>query len=115
MTPARMTFFLRLGSTLGLWALMLATVFAGWEAGFFALMAAMAMRALWEKGISIPGSTAVVGFDDSPLAAFAEPPLTTIRQPVDLMGKAAAELLVGSPQEGSARPCLFEGSRGYRR
>ena len=48
MTPARMTFFLRLGSTLGLWALMLATVFAGWEAGFFALMAAMAMRALWE-------------------------------------------------------------------
>ena len=48
MTPARMTFLLRLGSTLGLWALMLATVFAGWEVGFFALMAAMAMRALWE-------------------------------------------------------------------
>jgi phosphatidate cytidylyltransferase len=48
MTPARMTFFLRLGSTLGLWTVMLATVFSGWEIGFFALLAFMAMRALYE-------------------------------------------------------------------
>jgi phosphatidate cytidylyltransferase len=48
MTPGRLTFFLRLSSTLFLWALMLATVFIGWEIGFFALVSFMAMRALWE-------------------------------------------------------------------
>ena len=48
MTPGRLTFFLRLSSTVLLWALMLATVLIGWEIGFFALVAFMAMRALWE-------------------------------------------------------------------
>jgi phosphatidate cytidylyltransferase len=48
MTPGRLTFFMRLSSTLVLWALMLTTVFLGWEVGFFCLLAFMAMRALWE-------------------------------------------------------------------
>ena len=48
MTPGRLTFFLRLSSTVLLWALMLATVFIGWEIGFFLLVGFMAMRALWE-------------------------------------------------------------------
>ena len=48
MTQNRMTFFLRLGSTLVLWALMLSTVFAGYEYGFFGLLAFMAMLGLWE-------------------------------------------------------------------
>jgi len=61
------------------------------------LLAIGAMRALNEKGFAVPDAAAVVGFDDSPLAAFALPPLSTIRQPVDLMGKAAAELLVARP------------------
>ncbi len=48
MTTERFTFLMRLSSTLVLWALMLTTVFAGWEIGFFALLGFMALRALWE-------------------------------------------------------------------
>lgn len=48
MTPGRLTFFLRLLSTIILWLLLLATILIGWEIGFFALVGFMAMRALWE-------------------------------------------------------------------
>lgn len=48
MTNQRLTFLMRLSSTLVLWALMLTTVFAGWELGFFVLLGFMALRALWE-------------------------------------------------------------------
>lgn len=48
MTPGRLTFFSRLTSTLVLWVLMLTTVFAGWDIGFFSLLSFMALRALWE-------------------------------------------------------------------
>ena len=48
MTPGRLTFFSRLTSTLVLWALMLTTVFTGWDIGFFSLLSFMALRALWE-------------------------------------------------------------------
>jgi phosphatidate cytidylyltransferase len=48
MTPGRLTFFSRLTSTLVLWALMLTTVFSGWDIGFFCLLSFMALRALWE-------------------------------------------------------------------
>lgn len=44
----RITFFARLSSTIVLWVLMLATVFSGYDAGFFCLLAAMALIALWE-------------------------------------------------------------------
>jgi LacI family transcriptional regulator len=71
------------------------------------LLAWGAIRALREKGIAIPKSVAVIGFDDSPMAAFAEPPLTTIRQPADRMGQAAAELLVSPTLASSPRQHLF--------
>jgi len=48
MTSKQITFALRLSSTVGLWVLMLATVFAGYEAGFFCLLAFAALMALWE-------------------------------------------------------------------
>jgi len=58
------------------------------------LMAFGAIRAARERGLSVPGEVSVVGFDDSPLIAFADPPLTTIRQPVEAMGAAAVSLLL---------------------
>jgi DNA-binding LacI/PurR family transcriptional regulator len=58
------------------------------------LMAAGALRALREAGRDVPGEVAVVGFDDAPLAAHTAPPLTTVRQPLDEMAAATAELLV---------------------
>ncbi|MDF2848027.1 MAG: LacI family transcriptional regulator, partial [Oerskovia sp.] len=36
----------------------------------------------------------VVGYDDSPLIAFTDPPLTTVRQPVAAMGQAAISALL---------------------
>jgi len=58
------------------------------------LMAAGALRALREAGRDVPGDVAVVGFDDVPLAAHLQPSLTTVRQPLDEMSQATADLLM---------------------
>src|SRR5450432_776239 len=57
-------------------------------------MALGAMHALRERGLGIPGDVSVVGFDDTPEAAYFEPPLTTIRQDFAAMGQQAVEYLV---------------------
>jgi DNA-binding LacI/PurR family transcriptional regulator len=53
-----------------------------------------AMAAIRERGLSIPGDMAVVGFDDLPFAAFTAPPLTTVRNDGMLQGRLAAEKLI---------------------
>jgi DNA-binding LacI/PurR family transcriptional regulator len=58
------------------------------------LMAFGAIRGARARGLSVPKDISVVGFDDSPLIAFADPPLTTIRQPVEAMGAAAVNVLL---------------------
>jgi DNA-binding LacI/PurR family transcriptional regulator len=58
------------------------------------LMALGAVRAARERGLTVPGDVSVVGYDDSPLVAFTDPPLTTIRQPVEAMGAAAVNALL---------------------
>ena len=63
------------------------------------LMAVGALRALREAGRRVPDDVAVVGFDDAPIASLTLPPLTTIRQPLDRMTSAAAELLLQPPGE----------------
>jgi DNA-binding LacI/PurR family transcriptional regulator len=52
------------------------------------------VRAARRLGRSVPGEVSVVGYDDSWLMSCAEPPLTTVRQPIEAMGHAAVELLV---------------------
>ncbi|SDI97899.1 transcriptional regulator, LacI family [Lentzea albidocapillata subsp. violacea] len=52
------------------------------------IMALGALRVLQERGYRIPDDVAVVGFDDSVLAATAVPPLTTVRQDVEGFGRA---------------------------
>ncbi|MEN3010817.1 MAG: substrate-binding domain-containing protein [Candidatus Bipolaricaulaceae bacterium] len=56
-------------------------------------MALGAMRAIRERGLRIPQDIAVVGFDDVPLAAQTDPPLTTVRQPMTEMGRMGVRLL----------------------
>jgi DNA-binding LacI/PurR family transcriptional regulator len=57
-------------------------------------MALGAIRALSERGLSVPEEMSVVGFDDIPEAPFFQPPLTTIRLDFDLQGRLAfAKLL----------------------
>jgi alanine racemase len=58
------------------------------------LMAIGAIRAARAAGLEVPGDVSVVGFDDSPLVAFLDPPLTTVRQPVSQMGSTAVSALV---------------------
>jgi DNA-binding LacI/PurR family transcriptional regulator len=50
--------------------------------------------ALREAGLRIPHDVAVVGFDDIALAAYADPPLTTVRTPAFDLGEAAGRLLL---------------------
>jgi LacI family transcriptional regulator len=57
-------------------------------------MAAGVIRIAQEHNLKIPEDLSVVGFDDSPMTKLISPPLTTIKQPLDLMGEAAAKSLI---------------------
>lgn len=46
-----------------------------------------------QGGLSIPGDLSVVGFDDLPMCDWLSPPLTTVRQPLEEMGRVAARTL----------------------
>lgn len=56
--------------------------------------AAGARQALREAGRRIPGDVALVGYDDSAIARHMEPPLTSVRQPIEEMGRAMTDLLL---------------------
>jgi DNA-binding LacI/PurR family transcriptional regulator len=57
-------------------------------------MALEAVRVLRSRGRRVPEDVAVIGFDDSDLARHADPPLTTVHQPVERMGQEMARLLI---------------------
>lgn len=57
-------------------------------------MAAGVLQVLGEAGRSVPSDVAVVGFDDSPLALTTQPPLTSVHQSPEQMGRAMVELLL---------------------
>lgn len=56
-------------------------------------MAAGALRAAQEQGLCIPGDLSIVGFDDIELASVLTPPLTTVSQPLQEMGRLAVTVL----------------------
>jgi DNA-binding LacI/PurR family transcriptional regulator len=58
------------------------------------LMAVGAIRALRAAGLRVPEDVAVVGFEDAPVARQSDPPLTTVHQEVESMGRAMARLLL---------------------
>ncbi|MFE0512568.1 LacI family DNA-binding transcriptional regulator [Streptomyces sp. NPDC058964] len=58
------------------------------------MMALGAIRAARQRGLEVPRDVSVVGFDDSALIAFTDPPLTTVRKPVPAMGQAAVRTLL---------------------
>ena len=58
------------------------------------LMARGALRVLRTAGLRVPEDVAVVGFDDSAVAASSDPPLTTIRQPMTAQGETMARVLL---------------------
>ena len=54
-----------------------------------------AIRAVRRAGQDVPRDVSVVGFDDSVLMTCTDPPLTTVRQPIEALGRAAVSVLVG--------------------
>ena len=97
------------------------------------LMAAGALLALREAGRRVPEDVAVVGYEDSPIAASTLPPLSSVRQPTEEMGREMARLLLAAlasgrhvprqvvlatelvVRESSARAGLEGGDRGRER
>lgn len=65
-------------------------------------MAIGALKGLRQAGLGVPEDVAVVGFDDVPLAVVMEPALTTVRQPIEELGRKAVEMLLSLLGEGDS-------------
>ncbi len=63
-----------------------------------------AMDAIRERGLSIPDDISIVGFDDIPQASLVHPKLTTVRQPLDQMGRVAVQMLLDQIENPSQPP-----------
>lgn len=63
-----------------------------------------AIRALREAKLHVPNDVSVVGFDDIQSAAYQNPALTTVRQPLREMGRIAAETLLGRIRSSEPHP-----------
>ncbi|MDI5963727.1 LacI family DNA-binding transcriptional regulator [Streptomyces sp. SL13] len=68
------------------------------------ILALGAVRAARRAGLSVPGDVSVVGFDDSAFMNYTDPPLTTLRQPIEAMARAAVTLLVNQIDGNSPAP-----------
>ena len=63
-----------------------------------------AIRAARRAGLSVPAGLSVIGYDDSMFMSCTDPPLTTVRQPIEAIGRAAVELLAGQIEGSSISP-----------
>ncbi len=68
------------------------------------------IRAARRSGLKVPSDLSVIGYDDSALMSCTDPPLTTVRQPIDAIGRAAVEMLAGQIEGSpvSADELFFE-------
>lgn len=58
------------------------------------VMAMGVMDAVRNRGLRVPDDISVVGFDNIPQSAMVYPPLTTVQQPLEQMGRVAAQMLI---------------------
>lgn len=70
------------------------------------IMAIGAYKTIRTAGLRVPEDIALVGFDDVPMASAVEPPLTTVRQPIERLGHLAASTLIDRLQMDPARQNL---------
>ncbi|WP_425585235.1 LacI family DNA-binding transcriptional regulator [Yinghuangia aomiensis] len=64
------------------------------------LLALGVLQTLWAAGVRVPHDVALVGYDDIEFAAAAAVPLSSVRQPVSRLGRAAADLLISETRSG---------------
>jgi DNA-binding LacI/PurR family transcriptional regulator len=67
-------------------------------------MAMGALRVLRDGGRRVPDDVALVGFDDAPVAQTADPPLTTVAQPLEEMSRLMTELLLEQIRGAEGEP-----------
>jgi DNA-binding LacI/PurR family transcriptional regulator len=67
-------------------------------------MALGLLRAFHEAGRQVPGEVSIVGFDDIPESSYFTPPLSTVRQDFNELGRRSLQLLVGLLENPSAPP-----------
>ena len=63
-------------------------------------MAAGLLRAARDMGLEVPEQLSVIGVDDIPMAGYLSPPLTTVRQDFQEIGRQAAKLLLETVNNG---------------
>jgi LacI family transcriptional regulator len=68
------------------------------------LIALGAIRRLRLEGLNVPNDVSVVGYDDVPIAAYVDPPLTTVHQPMREVGEFAAGLILDRIAGGEPDP-----------
>ena len=66
------------------------------------------LQALAERGLRAPADLSVIGFDDVPVASWATPALTTIRQPLAAMAATAFRMLRGGTAGRADEPQHIE-------
>ncbi len=90
------------------------------------VMAVGVLKALRQEGREVPGDIAITSFDDLPVATAVQPALTTVRQPIDDLGRTAVQLLldlIHRPPDATSVPqrlvlpteLVVRGSCGARR
>ncbi|ACU72606.1 transcriptional regulator, LacI family [Catenulispora acidiphila DSM 44928] len=74
------------------------------------VLALGAIRAVRRSGLDVPRDVSVVGFDDSSFMNCTDPALTTVRQPIEAMGRAAVAMLLKQVEGGrmNTEELLFE-------
>lgn len=72
------------------------------------VLALGALAGAAEARVSVPGELSIVGFDDSPAASHATPPLTTVAQPQEEKGRLAARWLMDEIEHGATPPAQYK-------
>jgi LacI family transcriptional regulator len=72
------------------------------------IMAMAAMDAVRERGLRVPEDISVLGFDDIPQASLVRPALTTVRQPLEQMGRVATQMLLEIFKNPESKPKRIE-------
>ncbi|MCL1142632.1 LacI family DNA-binding transcriptional regulator [Shewanella gaetbuli] len=71
------------------------------------LIAIGALRALKKRGVQVPEDVAIMGYDDIPIASFANPSLTTVKQNTQLAGEILVECLLKLIRGQEVSPMLI--------
>jgi DNA-binding LacI/PurR family transcriptional regulator len=68
------------------------------------MLAMGATRAIFDAGLTVPDDISVMGHDDTIPTAYLNPPLTTVKFPVEEMGRRAGQLILELVQKPNSSP-----------